>query len=226
MPHEITCPTCQHTLHVAAGTPGRWLTCPRCLASVGNPFVLGVTDAPARPPVAPPPEPAAGEDRCPGCGRAVDRGWRLCPFCAEPLGRAAAPRRPAGVDEEVQGDSKGVGLGLIALGMLGAVGMVLFLCGGGLGHLPGGQVRQAVGITFVAGILFLGLVVAGMTVSATGRRAAGRIAAIALGAAATVLLALVLVLTAFIYSVASCFEGCPGGTPSPGNAPAPKAPAR
>jgi hypothetical protein len=225
MTHEITCPTCKHTLRVAAGAPGRWLTCPRCLASVGNPHVLQAPDAPARLPSAPPPEQAAAEDRCPGCGRVVAPRWRTCPFCAEPLGRAAAPRRPAAVDEEVRGDSKGVGLGLVLLGLLGGAGMVLFLCGGGLGDLRWVGAKQAVGITFAVGILCLGLVVAGMTVSATGRQAAGRIVTVALGAAATVLLVLVLVLTAFIYSVASCLEGCQGGTTKPASPSAPKAPA-
>src|SRR4051812_1300296 len=142
--HEVTCPRCNHVLRIPAGARDRWLTCPRCLASVGNPNVL-VTAAPPAPPVdrpLPPPEEGAGERDCPGCGRAVSRSWRLCPFCEEPLRGAAPPPRGGSLDDEVRGDSRVVGIGLIALGLLGACGIVLFLCGGGLNGLKAGDTRE------------------------------------------------------------------------------------
>jgi hypothetical protein len=48
----------------------------------------------------------------------------------------------------------------------------------------------------------------------------------ALGAAAIVLLTGVFILAAFVYSVASCFEGCNNRGGRPANAPAPAAPAK
>ena len=104
----------------------------------------------------------------------------------------------------MRGDNRGVGIILIVLGLLGAVGIVLIVCGGGLGDQKAGDLRQHAGLAFAAGVVLLGLVVVGMTLSATGRQAAGRVLGVALGVSAIVFLVFVLLLTAFIYSIASC----------------------
>jgi hypothetical protein len=218
VPRETTCPSCGNVLSVPETVTKRWLTCPRCLASVGNPHVLrppeGVIPAPAAPAPAP-------EASCPGCGRRVEPGWRVCPSCEAPLGRTPAARRTAYADDEAVGDTKGVGLILVVLGLLGSVGVIFFLCGGGADKLT--DAKHAAAIAFFVAFVLLAVVVAGMSISATGRRVAGRVLSMALGATAIVLLTGVFILAAFVYSVASCFEGCnnPGGRPA--NAPAPPA---
>jgi Double zinc ribbon len=218
VPRETTCPSCGNVLSVPDTVTKRWLTCPRCLASVGNPHVLlpaeGVTPGPAAAP------PAPDEAVCPACGRRVEPGWRVCPNCEAPLGRSPVSVRRADADDEAVGDTKGVGLILVVLGLLGAVGVIFFLCGGGANRLT--DAKHAAAVSFFVTFVLLGLVVAGMSISATGRQVAGRVLSMALGAAAVVLLTGVFILAAFVYSVASCFEGCDNKANRPG--PAPPAP--
>ena len=78
MPLETTCPRCKHVLRVPAGVAGRWLTCPRCLSSVGNPNEL-VADPSGRP--APPSAEELRQTVCPECGREL----RLSVGLAEPF---------------------------------------------------------------------------------------------------------------------------------------------
>jgi hypothetical protein len=220
VPRETTCPSCGNVLSVPDTVTKRWLTCPRCLASVGNPHVLlppeGVTPA-AAPPA--PAAPAAGEAVCPACGRRVEPGWRVCPTCEAPLGRTPVALRTADADDEAVGDTKGVGLILVVLGLLGAVGVIFFLCGGGADKWT--DAKHAAAIAFFVTFVLLAVVVAGMSISATGRQVAGRVLSMALGATAIVLLTGVFILAAFVYSVASCFEGCDNRGGRPANAPAP-----
>jgi hypothetical protein len=122
------------------------------------------------------------------------------------------------------GDTKSVGLILVVLGLLGAVGLGLVLYAGSLGRGSWSDTKHLAAGAFFAAFVLLGLVVAGMGISATGRRVAGRVLAIALGVAAILLLTGVFVLSAFVYSVASCFEGCNNAGVRPGPAPAPPAP--
>jgi uncharacterized membrane protein YhaH (DUF805 family) len=194
----------------------RWLTCPRCLASVGNPHVLlppeGISPAPA--------PPAPDEAVCPACGRRVERGWRVCPACEAPLGRRAVSVRTADADDEAVGDTKSVGLILVLLGLLGTLGL-LFLFAGSLSAPTWSDSKHAAAASIFVAFLLFGLVVAGVTISATARRAARRLLAIALGVTAIVLLTGVFAMSAFVYSVASCFEGCDNTAGRPGNAPAP-----
>ena len=186
MPRETTCPSCGNVLSVPESVTKRWLTCPRCLASVGNPHVLlppeGITPAP-------PPRPV---------------------------------RWAADADDEAVGDTKSVGLILVVLGLVGSVGVIFFLCGGGADKLT--DAKHAAAIAFFVTFVLLAVVVAGMSISATGRQVAGRVLSMALGATAIVLLTGVFILAAFVYSVASCFEGCDNRGGRPANAPAPAAP--
>ena len=223
MPRETTCPSCGNVLSVPDTVTKRWLTCPRCLASVGNPNVLlpseGVTPAP-RPAASAdlaPPEPV-----CPACGRRVEPGWGVCPNCRAPLGRTPAAPRAADADDEAVGDTRSVGLILVVLGLLGSLGVVFFLCAGGTQQWT--DAKHAAAIAFFVAFVLLAVVVAGMSISATGRRVAGRVLSMALGATAIVLLTGIFILAAFVYSVASCFEGCGPKGGRPANAPAPAAP--
>jgi hypothetical protein len=54
---ELTCPRCGNTLRVADSVEGKWLTCPRCLASVRNPNADRVATAPSGGQVQPLPRP-------------------------------------------------------------------------------------------------------------------------------------------------------------------------
>ncbi len=223
MPRETTCPSCGNVLSVPDTVTKRWLTCPRCLASVGNPTVLlpaeGVTPTPAPPA---PAAPAPGEGVCPACGGRVEPGWRVCPHCEAPLGRTPVSVRTADADDEAVGDTKSVGLILVVLGLLGAVGVIFFLCGGGANRMT--DAKRTAAIAFFVTFVLLALVVAGMSISAAGRQVAGRVLSIALGATAIVLLTGVFILAAFVYSVASCFEGCDNRGGRPASPPAPAAP--
>jgi hypothetical protein len=223
VPRETTCPSCGNVLGVPDTVTKRWLTCPRCLASVSNPNVLpseGVTPTPTAPPA--PAARVAGEEVCPSCGRRVEPGWRVCPTCEAPLGRTPVSLRTFDADDEAVGDTKGVGLILVVLGLVGSVGVIFFLCGGGADKLT--DAKHAAAIAFFVTFVLLAVVVAGMSISATGRRVAGRVLSMALGATAIVLLTGVFILAAFVYSVASCFEGCDNRGGRPANAPAPAAP--
>jgi Double zinc ribbon len=124
MPQK-TCPTCKLVLDLDADVQGRWLTCPRCLTSI-EPAQTGVTEAPLPRPIA---DAAEREARsvCPNCGRDVERSWRFCPNCEEPLrGR----RRRSDIPElelDVRRDNTGSKVVGIVLGCLLIGGVVLIL---------------------------------------------------------------------------------------------------
>jgi hypothetical protein len=131
MPHELTCQSCGNPLRIPRGLPGRWLTCPRCLASLGNPDVLDDPQARREPGREPREAPADQPRPCPACGRPVEREWRSCPFCEEPLRARPERRRQRSIEDQIKRDS-GVGLlvgGLLLL-LLG-VGAVCFFGFGG-----------------------------------------------------------------------------------------------
>ena len=119
MPHEINCPRCATALRVAPDETGRWLTCPRCLASVPNPNRdEGVVERPS-------PRPAPEGDYCPECGEPVRSGWRRCPSCDALLRRPAAARGRS-LDLEVKRDSVGAIVVTAVMGALVLLGAVLF----------------------------------------------------------------------------------------------------
>jgi hypothetical protein len=177
MSREATCFSCRQVLHVSADAQGRWLTCPRCLASVGNPNVLLPTEPP--PTGAPPPAPASvevqtqlpetttGATTCPSCGREVDPVWRACPYCESSL-REARPKLSYGsLDAEVGRDSRGTNFVAIALGALLILGVVLFVVIGGPMMVQSGT---NVGQVILVGLLALGAFVAGVIALAVGAR--------------------------------------------------------
>jgi hypothetical protein len=136
MPYELTCPSCKRRLSIPDDVEDARLTCPKCLAEVTHPAkraaagAIQSAPAPGRPetPAYAAPSPSA-EKTCPGCGRSLEEGWRLCPYCGEAL-RPDAPRpRPARLDTDVRRDSAGVTGGMVVLAILGALMAWVFLRG-------------------------------------------------------------------------------------------------
>ena len=124
MTREITCPRCATTLRVAPEVKDRSLSCPRCLASVPNPYSEGITAAPPAPQAAGP-----ERSRCPHCDEPVEPRWRRCPNCEAPL-RQGAGRRRRPVDVEVKRDNAGAVAFTAVVALLVVVGLVLFFASG------------------------------------------------------------------------------------------------
>jgi hypothetical protein len=177
MSREATCFSCRRVLHVSADAQGRWLTCPRCLASVGNPNVLLTAEPP--PVGAPPPAPASVEVQtqlpesitrattCPSCSREVDPVWRACPYCQSSL-RAARPEQThASLDAEVARDSRGTNFVAITLGALLLLGVILFVAIGGPMMVQSGTDP---GQVLLVGLLAIGAFVGGVIALAVGAR--------------------------------------------------------
>jgi hypothetical protein len=211
MPRQVTCPSCQNRLVVFPDDLERWLTCPRCLTSVGNPNVLLTTE-----PVSPASELEAPRQRlCPSCDRPVESGWRACPFCEEPLRRARPARRPGSdVDIDVRRDSNGGIIVAAVLGGLLLLGVVMFFAMDGpklVGSSKDGPTVLAVGV------VILGLVVGGCVAIAIGvkKKEATLVSGILGGAAVGTGIVLLFVLLACLSIVAAidnffqtCSKGC------------------
>lgn len=114
MPREALCPSCSNRLLVPADVADRTVTCPRCLASIGNPNVLVTASVPA-PPI------AQASSLCPGCARTVEAGWRVCPHCEEILNRPQPVSQPSSLERDVQRDTRA------GCGVFGVLGAMLFL---------------------------------------------------------------------------------------------------
>jgi hypothetical protein len=167
----------------------RWLTCPRCLASVGNPYVLLQPEPPA------PPRPEPAERVCAECDRPVERGWRTCPFCAAPLRRGSRRVGASQMDVDVRRDSRGGQIGAAILTVLVLIGVAIFFAMGGprlVSTSP--DAASALGV----GVLVLGVIVAGCialmvnTSSTAAKTVAGILGGVVLGAG-------VVLLTLFLF---------------------------
>jgi Double zinc ribbon len=160
-----SCPRCKHRLRVATGIDSRWVTCPRCLASVGNPHLLEAVVAMDDSTVTGTTyELAPDERKCPACGRSVEPGWRRCPHCEEYLRfeRRRVRRRPRAADEDVRRDSRGANAGFLVLGGLVVAGAILFfIFFQGLDlALSSKQPQNIVGFCLIVLAIFLGGLVA------------------------------------------------------------------
>ncbi|HMF19130.1 MAG TPA: hypothetical protein VKE98_18110 [Gemmataceae bacterium] len=136
MAYQVICPFCRQRLEIAEGIREVELTCPRCLKKVANPGVGIQSRPPARGAAAA--TGASSLEQCPRCRKGVQAGWQYCPFCNAEL---AVPSAPTGIragyadrqrledrmemplDVEVRRDSSAVGAGLIAVGVLGFIGL-------------------------------------------------------------------------------------------------------
>lgn len=125
MTREVTCPSCQNCLRVPAGATEKWLSCPRCLGSIGNPNVLLSSEAP---PVLEPAGPAEelAPLSCPSCERPVERGWRVCPFCEQTLKLPQPAIKISSLERDVKQDTTGGTIVSTVLGTLLLLGIVVF----------------------------------------------------------------------------------------------------
>jgi hypothetical protein len=221
MATPLTCSSCGHTLRIAGDETDRWLTCPRCLARVVNPNALMTADA-RRERAA---EPSGEEPICPECGREVKRSWRMCPFCEAPLRRARARSLPS-VDDEVRRDTTGLGIGLIVLAVLGGVGIIVFLCGGGLKDMRMADTQAVAMGAILFGIFLLVPAIAGIVLTVRGREPGSRILGGILGAVGVGLLVAALGVSFLIYTVSSCLAPCDKKNPPASGQPPQGAPRR
>jgi hypothetical protein len=150
---------------LTGGSEGRWLTCPRCLASIHNPSY----EAEPVPLAAEVSAEVAAPRECPSCGRPTETGWRFCPFCEHPLRRSSSTRpqqRPRPDDDAVR-DDRGVNVGLLILGILLVVGVLLFSFTGGAGLIL--EQRDIRGVLLIGGTLLAFLVGGLMVIAASNR---------------------------------------------------------
>src|SRR5262245_4343867 len=144
MSYRVTCVRCKQEVRIPRELRDRWLTCPRCLASIPNPALsdvaAGRAPAPAAPDTPPPAVLQPRERSCPDCGRPVESSWRYCPHCDAPLEEGAFLGPKDTLEGDVRRDTSAVGIGLGLLGLLGGGGMIFYYCGGGLscGRARGG----------------------------------------------------------------------------------------
>jgi hypothetical protein len=213
----VACPRCSSQLRVAADA-GRWLTCPRCLASVGNPDVFHLpTEPPAEPALRTEPEPREATDTCPGCGRDVSPLWRHCPFCSAALGgRRELPRMRPAPDDDVRPDSKGTAVGLAILGSLGFVGVFLLLW---VGSAPATYADLSWVLYLAVGVVVLVAGGCGVLVY-LGRGGPASSAPLGVGAATITIVTtgvlLLLVLSACVTFVFTCGRGLRASTTAAG----------
>jgi hypothetical protein len=98
---------------------------------------------------------------------------------------------------------------MVLLGMLGGLGMILFLCAGGLQDVRSRDTAQGIGgVAMIIGVILLGLVVAGMVWGSYGRQSGTRVATIILGSFAIAILVLATGFAGLVYLFAGCFEPC------------------
>ncbi len=177
MNRETSCFRCRHTLSVSPDAQNLWLTCPRCLASVGNPnIVLPTEPPPSGTPSAPtsvevqpsPPESITGATTCRSCGREVDPVWRACPYCERPLRSARPEQVRASLDAEVGRDSRGTNFVALALGAILLLGVVLFVVIGGPMMVQSGTEP---GQVLLVGVMAIGAFIGGVIALAIGARA-------------------------------------------------------
>jgi hypothetical protein len=135
-----------------------------------------------------------------------------------------------GVDQEVRHDTALVGGGLVLLGLLGGIGIIFFLCGGGLRDVRSKSAAEGITATAAgAGVLLFTAVVVGMVLAARSRHTGTSVATTVLGSIAMCVLMLALGVAGIIHLFAGCFEPCgrrarPAAGPPAKAAPAPAQP--
>jgi hypothetical protein len=165
-------------------------------------------------------EAAASREECPRCGEAVQPSWQYCPFCnvglAVPLSSGAVregyPDRhrredwtETPLDVEVQRDTSLVGAGLIALGVLGFIGLFTIVLGGNFDWDPGVILVLGAGLIVV---VLVGVVRVARKSQASGARAGTAFA----GGCATALMGAALGVLVFLLAIAQAFQNCSKGS--------------
>jgi hypothetical protein len=175
---------------VAGDDRERWFTCPRCLAPLVNPNALVTTAAPS---------PRREVQEAP-------LRWLR--------------ERPPSLDDEVRRDTKGLGIGLISLALVGGIGIIIFfivLCGGGLGNMRMAQIQQASTAALIIGVLLFIPAITGIVVAARSKDSGSRVMGGLLGAVGVGLLVLALCISFVVFAISSCLASCdkqPGSTPT------------
>jgi hypothetical protein len=222
--HKVTCPVCHSTLRIPEGVAGRWVSCPRCLASILNP-------EPSPAGAFRPEEPS--RTTCPWCGERVEAAWRVCPYCEEslqpggqasgvvileqeqrspsPVSRRTRARRPGvPVDREVQQDTKGVLIGLGVMTAMILLGILIFAgLGGGdlVGASKEGPFILGMGILFLGAIGVCVFALVAKTPSSGGKVLSGLLGGLAVGATVALSVTL-LAICAFFSFVISVLDTC------------------
>jgi hypothetical protein len=125
------------------------------------------------------------------------------------LDRPYPLRRAESLERDVRTDTGLAATGMVLLGMLGGLGMILFLCGGGLQNVRNKDTAQGVGgIVIIVAVGLLCLVVGGMVWASFGRQSGTRIATIIIGSFAIAVLVLATGFAGLVYLFAGCFEPC------------------
>jgi hypothetical protein len=205
MSQRLPCPGCGHTLRVPDDRGNATLTCPHCLARVPGPEAAGIQrEPPGEVAVAPGPS-------CPECGQPTEPGWRVCPYCREPLRPPRAPARGLRVpdlDLDVRRNSRGTGGLLVVLAVLGGLGAGYALL---FGIAAWGEGDPALFFLTLAVLFVLGLVNAAIVY--TGRRGDARppgVGRVVVGTLAWVGGLLVLGVAVLVFLFAVCLAAYSG----------------
>jgi hypothetical protein len=211
VPQQTKCEACQRVLRIPDDVTEPSLTCPRCLAKVPNPNVMVRSGPPPREgsPDVLAAQPAITTLPCPRCGKPVERAWRRCPYCEEPLRRSRAQTSLASVDAEVRRDTGAIGGGLILLAALGGLGIALFFFRASAAAARGGAQPLVIGLVV---LLFLALLSTGIVLWRTrenpAKRGIGRVVFGTLALAGTLIAGTFLLgLAALVFLFIACASG-------------------
>lgn len=211
MPREVTCPSCKRRLLVPPDVIEKWLTCPRCLSSIGNPNILLTPEAPAAR-EALQAEPASRT--CPHCDRPVERDWRFCPYCEEELKRPPSTGDAGPLERDVKRDTLGGSIVAGVLGTLLLLGIIIFFAMDGPKLLS--QSQDAQGVVALGGVVLV-LVLLGTVIIAfrsrnkTASMVSGMVGGLVFGAGIAMLvglLACLAVAAAITDFLNTCTKGC------------------
>lgn len=200
MSQTVTCAGCKTVLRVPGGCTDRWLSCPRCLATVENPAARAGSSEPA---------PSTAAASCPDCGKTLEPTWRFCPYCKSSASSARQPSkssRPA--DADVRMDTGLIGVGLVVLGMLGAIAIFL----GTFSYVQGPRYSRKASEVSEVGMFGLGgelvlllFVVVGIVLTSLSRNIGFKIGGAVAGSLTIAALLVVLFCSGFILVFSTCF---------------------
>lgn len=200
MSQNVTSANCKTVLRVPGGCTDRWLTCPRCLATVENPTAVAARSEPV--------PPTTGVS-CPDCGKALEPTWRFCPYCNSSALPVRGPSRSTkAADADVRIDTGLIGVGLVTLGLLGAIAIFLGTFSSVQGPKSAKKASEIseIGMAGVgAEVVLLLLVVVGIVLTSVSRNLGFKIGGAIAGSLTIAALLVVLFCSGFILVFATCF---------------------